>query len=68
MKSQLAIARDQYLDGKGITLWINAPPVGRMYARNCVERAWIDGVTYGVQASVDNRCKVAAPGWLKGKP
>lgn len=68
MKSQLAIARDQYLDGKGIPLWINAPPPGRMYARNCVERAWLDGVTFGVTASVDTRSKVAAPGWMKGKP
>lgn len=68
MKSQLAIARDQYLYGKGMPLWSYGPMAGTIWARNRIERAWIDGVTYGVQESVDMRCKVAAPGWLKGKP
>lgn len=67
MKSQLAIARDDYLEGKGFFLWHNGPDLPLRYMRNRIEKAWVDGVTYGVTASVDTRCKVPAPGWMKGR-
>jgi len=69
LRSPLAVARDEYLEGKGALLWrkpsCNVHPI---YLRNRIECAWIDGVTYAVTCIVDNRSKVAAPGWLKGKP
>lgn len=69
MISQLAVARDQYLEGRGKHLWTDYwTSVPRFMRRNRIERAWLDGVTYAVVASVDNRTKVPAPGWMKGKP
>lgn len=68
MKSPLAIARDDYLEGAGKPLWEHPWPGNRFFARNRIQRAWIDGVAYAVVAITDNRSKVPAPGWMKGKP
>lgn len=68
MKSPLAIARDQYLEGVGKPLWQRAGTLDRIYLRNRIEQAWLDGVQFAVVASVDNRSKMPAPGWMKGKP
>lgn len=70
LRSPLAIARDNYLEGKGKPLWEDGYgwKSKTIYLRNRIERAWLNGVNYGLVCSMDNRCKVAAPGWLKGKP
>lgn len=68
MKSPLAIARDSYLEYQGKVLWSEPWPTHWTYARNRIERAWLDGVQFAVVASVDIRSKVPAPGWMKGKP
>ena len=68
LRSPLAKARDEYLEGKGKPLWEDGYGSKHIYLRNRIERAWLDGVTYGVVCSIDNRSKVAAPGWMKGKP
>lgn len=68
MKSQLAIARDKYLEGRGAILCEKPFPTHEYYMKNRIACAWIDGVTFGLTCSIDDRNKVAAPGWLKGKP
>ena len=67
VKSQLAIALYKYLYGKGYFLWASWPGVVE-HNKARTMNAWLDGVTYGVTASVDTRSKVPAPGWMKGRP
>lgn len=68
MRSPLAKARDLYLECRGRPLWQRAGTLDSIYLRNRIERAWLDGVDYASAVLVDNRSKVPAPGWMKGKP
>ncbi len=68
MKSRFAIDRDAYLMTEGRELWSNPWPSGTRYAMNRIERAWLDGVRYAEAQKPAVRTKVAAPGWMRGKP